>query len=60
MRSRNAPQRARRLWRACAPDEQLVLAEIAHEGFVNYKSRRTVRRLLGRGLIVKAPSSADE
>ena len=37
-------------------DEQLVLAEIAHEGFVNYKSRRTVRRLLGRGLIVKAPS----
>jgi hypothetical protein len=46
----------RRLWKACTPDEQLVLAEIAHEGFVNYKSRRTVRRLLGRGLIVKDPS----
>jgi hypothetical protein len=46
----------RRLWKACTPDEQLVLAEIAHEGFVNYKSRRTVRRLLGRGLIAKDPS----
>ena len=33
-----------------------MLAEIASEGFVNYKSRRTVRRLLGRGLIAKDPS----
>ena len=46
----------RRIWRTCTADEQLVLAEIASEGFVNYKSRRTVRRLLGRGLIVKDPS----
>ena len=46
----------RRIWRTCTADEQLVLAEIASEGFVNYKSRRTVRRLLGRGLIAKDPS----
>jgi hypothetical protein len=46
----------RGIWRSCRPDEQLVLAEIGSEGFVNYKSRRTVRRLLGRGLIAKDPS----
>ena len=46
----------RRLWRSCTADEQLVLAEIASEGFVNHKSRRTVRRLLRRGLIAKDPS----
>jgi len=46
----------KRIWKTCSPDEQLVLAEIASEGFVNYKSRRTVRRLLARGLIAKDPS----
>ena len=45
----------RRLWKACTPDEQLVLAEIADDGFVNYKSQRTVRRLLARGLVRKDP-----
>jgi hypothetical protein len=46
----------RRLWKGCNPDEQLVLAEIADDGFVNYKNRRTVRRLLGRGLAAKDPN----
>ena len=46
----------KRIWKTCSPDEQLVLAEIASEGFVNYKSRRTVRRLLARGLVTKDPS----
>jgi len=46
----------RKVWQTCSPDEQLVLAEIAAEGFVNYKSRRTVRRLLARRLIAKDPS----
>ena len=46
----------KRIWKTCSSDEQLVLAEIASEGFVNYKSRRTVRRLLARGLIAKDPS----
>ena len=44
------------IWRSCTPDEKLVLAEIALEGFVNYKSRRVVRRLLGRRLVTKKPS----
>jgi len=46
----------RRIWQSCSPDEQVVLSEIASEGFVNYKSRRIVRRLLGRRLIAKDPS----
>jgi hypothetical protein len=46
----------RRIWRSCSPDERLVLADVAAEGFANHKSRRTVRRLLGRGLIAKDPS----
>ena len=45
-----------RIWRSCSDDEKLVLSEIAAEGFVNYKSRRTVRRLMARGLAVKDPS----
>lgn len=46
----------RRIWRSCSPDERLVLADVAAEGFANHKTRRTVRRLLGRGLIAKDPS----
>lgn len=46
----------RRIWRSCSPDERFVLADVAAEGFANHKSRRTVRRLLGRGLIAKDPS----
>lgn len=46
----------RRLWKSCSPLEQLVLAEIADDGFVNHKNRRTVRRLLGRRLVSKDPS----
>jgi hypothetical protein len=44
------------LWSRCTADEKLVLADIAQDGFVNYRKRHTVRRLLGRGLIAKDPS----
>jgi hypothetical protein len=46
----------KRIWQSCSDDEKLVLSEIAAEGFVNYKSRRTVRRLMARGLAAKDPS----
>ena len=45
----------RRLWSRCSRDEQVVLQHLARDGFVNWKARRTVRRLLERGMIRRAP-----
>jgi hypothetical protein len=43
------------LWRACAPDEQLALCQLAEEGMVNPQSHAVVRRLMRVGLIVRDP-----
>jgi hypothetical protein len=43
------------LWRTCAPNEQLVLMQVAQTGLVNGKTRKDVRRLLARGLLRRDP-----
>lgn len=44
------------LWASCSADEQVVLEHLAEEGLVNEKSRRTVRRLMARGFVRRAPN----
>jgi hypothetical protein len=43
-------------WESCTPDEKLLLYHLAHNGFVHNKSRRVLRRLMGRGLIRRRPN----
>jgi hypothetical protein len=43
------------LWRTCTANEQLVLMQIAQTGLVNGKTRKDVRRLLARGLLLRDP-----
>jgi len=43
------------LWHSCTPQEKLVLLHLAETGFVNWKDRQTIRRLMGRGLIKRDP-----
>jgi hypothetical protein len=43
------------IWANCTPAEQLVIGQLAQEGIVNYKARRTVRALMGRGLVRREP-----
>ncbi|HWM89792.1 MAG TPA: cache domain-containing protein [Thermoanaerobaculia bacterium] len=45
----------RSLWASCSRDEEVVLAHLAEDGFVNEKNRRVVRRLIARGLIRRDP-----
>jgi hypothetical protein len=45
----------RHLWNACSSEECVVLSHIARHGLTNAASRRIVRRLLVRGLLVKDP-----
>jgi hypothetical protein len=45
----------RAIWAACTPAEKLVLGQVAAEGLVNEKTKRTVRVLLARGLIRRQP-----
>lgn len=51
-----AEKHYRLLWNQCSRDERLVLEQLAEEGLVNEKSRRVVRRLMARGLVVRAPN----
>jgi hypothetical protein len=44
------------LWASCSGVEKAVLCHIAQDGFANAKDRRTIRRLLARGLIRRAPN----
>ncbi|HWS73347.1 MAG TPA: hypothetical protein VN605_14640, partial [Thermoanaerobaculia bacterium] len=39
------------LWQSCSPQEKLLLFELAQHGLINGKDRRTVRRLIARGLV---------
>lgn len=43
------------LWASCSREEEVVLAHLAEDGFVNEKNRRVVRKLIGRGLVRRAP-----
>ncbi len=44
-----------RLWQGCDTDERVVLEHVARHGMASAASRRVVRRLLGKGLLRKAP-----
>jgi hypothetical protein len=43
------------IWQTCLPAERAVLVHLARSGLVNEKDRRTIRRLLARGLIRREP-----
>jgi hypothetical protein len=44
------------LWTTCSRSEKLVLIQLAHEGFVNPKSKDVVTQLINKGLITEHPS----
>ena len=44
------------LWANLSNDEKLVLAQLAHEGLINPKSRVVVAQLMRKGLIVRDPA----
>jgi hypothetical protein len=46
----------RRLWDSCSDEEQIVLANVARDGWVHLAAFPVVRRLLGRRLLRKDPS----
>jgi hypothetical protein len=46
----------RSLWTSCSQEEQLVLVQLAEEGFLNPKQALVVRQLLQRGLLVRDPA----
>jgi hypothetical protein len=43
------------LWSGCTSSEKLVLRHLAEDGFVNSKDCKTIRRLIARGFIRRAP-----
>ena len=43
------------LWASCSPAEKLLLQQLSKQGLVNGKNRRTIRRLIARGLVRRAP-----
>jgi hypothetical protein len=45
----------REIWATCTPAEKLVLGQVAEEGLVNEKTKRTVRVLMARGLVRRQP-----
>lgn len=45
----------REIWATCTPNEKVVLGQIAQEGLVNEKTKRTVRLLMARGLVRRQP-----
>lgn len=45
----------RAIWTPCSPAERLLLYQIARYGYVNPNHRRNLRRLMARGLVVRAP-----
>lgn len=44
------------LWATCTNEEKAVLVHISADGFGNSKDRHTIRRLLARGLVRRAPN----
>jgi hypothetical protein len=44
------------LWSSCRPDEKLLLFHLAQHGLVNGRNRRTLRRLIARGLVRRNPN----
>jgi hypothetical protein len=46
----------RSLWTSCSQEEQLVLVQLAEEGFLNPKQALVARQLLQRGLLVRDPA----
>jgi hypothetical protein len=45
----------REIWSTCTREEKLVLGQLAQEGLVNYKTKKTLRRLMARGLVRRDP-----
>ncbi len=43
------------IWATCTPNEKVVLSQIAQDGLVNEKTKRTVRLLMARGLVRRQP-----
>ncbi len=44
------------LWASCRQDEKLLLFQLAHNGLANGRNRRTLRRLIARGLVRHDPN----
>jgi hypothetical protein len=44
------------LWASCSPSEKLLLHQLAKQGLVNGKNRKSIRRLIARGLVRRGPS----
>lgn len=44
------------LWSNCREDEKLLLYHLAHNGLANARARRTIRRLMARGLVRRNPN----
>ncbi len=43
------------LWASCSSAEKLLLQQLAKQGLVNGKNRKSIRRLIARGLVRRAP-----
>lgn len=44
------------LWASCRQDEKLLLHQLARNGLANGRNRRTLRRLIARGLVRRDPN----
>jgi hypothetical protein len=44
------------LWASCREDEKLLLYQLARNGLANGRNRRTLRRLIARGLVRRDPN----
>lgn len=44
------------LWSSCRQDEKLLLYQLAHNGLANGRNRRTLRRLMARGMVRRNPN----
>ena len=44
------------LWASCSAKEKILLHQLAREGLMNGKDRKSVRRLLARGLVRRRPN----
>jgi hypothetical protein len=44
------------LWSRCRDDERLLLYQLARNGLANARNRRTLRRLIARGLVRRDPN----
>ncbi len=44
------------LWSSCSEDEKLLVFHLARHGFVHARNRRTLRRLIARGLVRRSPN----